>query len=245
VIHVWEQRMARTMVELADTLVAGVDVIEFLQLLAERCLDVLEVDAVGVLLADERGVLNLMAASPEQAPVLELFLVQQDEGPALECYRTGALVTWTAQGAGVEPDRWPRFARRAVGSGFASAQAAPMRLGDRTIGVVTLVRRVAEPTPEATTLAQSFADMASISIPHIRSRTYQEVLAEQLRSALHDRITVEQAKGVLAERRQTGVAEAFAAMRAWARREHRPVVDVARAVLNGDGEVVGLLTRDA
>jgi GAF domain-containing protein len=242
VIHVWEERMARTMVELADTLVGGVDVIEFLQLLAERCLDVLEVDAVGVLLADDRGVLNLMAASPEHAPVLELFLVQQDEGPALECYRTGELVTWAAPHA--EPGRWPRFARHAGGAGFVSAQAAPMRLGDRTIGVVTLVRRAAEPTPEATTLAQSFADMASISIPHIRSRTYQEVLAEQLRSALHDRITVEQAKGVLAERRQTGVAEAFAAMRSWARRERKPVVDVARAVLNGDGEVVGLLTGD-
>src|SRR6267154_6750612 len=84
-----EERLAQTFVELADTLVVGFDLMEFLHTLAERCVELLDVDAAGLLLADGRGALRLVAASTEQARVAELFQIQNDEGPCVDCYRTG------------------------------------------------------------------------------------------------------------------------------------------------------------
>ncbi len=73
-----DERLAQAFVELADTLVAGFDLMEFLHTLTERCVELLEVDAAGLLLADSRGVLRLVAASTEQARVAELFQIQND-----------------------------------------------------------------------------------------------------------------------------------------------------------------------
>jgi uncharacterized protein YigA (DUF484 family) len=84
-----DERLAQAFVELADTLVAGYDLMEFLQTLTDRCVDLLEVDAAGLLLADGRGALRLVAASTEQARVVELFQIQNDEGPCLDCYGSG------------------------------------------------------------------------------------------------------------------------------------------------------------
>ena len=78
------ERLAETFVELADTLVGGFDLMEFLHLLTERCVELLEVDAAGLLLADGRGTLQLVAASTEQARLVELFQIQVDQGPCLE-----------------------------------------------------------------------------------------------------------------------------------------------------------------
>ncbi len=50
-----DERLAEAFVELADTLVAGFDLMEFLHTLTERCVELLEVDAAGLLLADSRG----------------------------------------------------------------------------------------------------------------------------------------------------------------------------------------------
>ena len=50
-----EERIAETFVELADTLVAEFDVIDFLHTLAYRCVELLDADAVGIMLADQRG----------------------------------------------------------------------------------------------------------------------------------------------------------------------------------------------
>jgi hypothetical protein len=84
-----DERLAEVFVELADTLVAGFDLMEFLHALTERCVELLEVDAAGLLLADSGGALRLVAASTERARVVELFQIQNDEGPCLDCYRTG------------------------------------------------------------------------------------------------------------------------------------------------------------
>ncbi len=52
------ERLATTFVELADSLVDEYDVIELLQLLTERCVELLGVDAAGLLLRDQHGVLS-------------------------------------------------------------------------------------------------------------------------------------------------------------------------------------------
>src|SRR3984885_9066239 len=88
-----EPLLSRTFVQLADSLVDQFDLIELLTLLSRRCVDLFEAGAAGILLADQRGTLQVVAASSEQARLLELFQLQNDEGPCLECFSTGAPVT--------------------------------------------------------------------------------------------------------------------------------------------------------
>src|ERR1700683_247813 len=123
-----DERLAQTLVELADTLVGGFDLMDFLHMLTERCVELLGVDAAGLLLADGQGALGEVAASTEQARLAELFQVQNDEGPCLDCYRTGLPVIVRDI---ADPDaaaRWPRFAPAAAAMGFANVHAIPMRL---------------------------------------------------------------------------------------------------------------------
>jgi hypothetical protein len=69
-------RAWKAFVKVADTLVADFDIIDFLETLAQYGVDLLGVSACGILLADQAGSLNLVAASTEQARVLELSQLQ-------------------------------------------------------------------------------------------------------------------------------------------------------------------------
>jgi len=130
-----ETHLADVFVELSDTLVADFDVIDFLHGLTERCVELLGVSAAGLLLADGQGALQLVAASSERSRLLELFQLQADQGPCLDCYRTGAPVTVPDL---PRADRWPRFTAAAAEVGFASVHALPMRLRAEVIGALNL-----------------------------------------------------------------------------------------------------------
>jgi hypothetical protein len=97
--------LSGTFVDLADTMVADFDIIDFLQMLAGRSVQLLPTSAAGVLLAAPNGELRAVAASSEAAGLLELFQIQNDQGPCLDCFHTGRAVTAAdLQG----PDqRWP------------------------------------------------------------------------------------------------------------------------------------------
>src|ERR1700755_3113870 len=97
--------LSDTFIELADTMVATFDVIDFLHLLTDRSVALLAASAAGVVLADPRGELRGAAASNEESRLLELFQLQNDEGPCLECFRTGRAVT--ATNLADEAPRWP------------------------------------------------------------------------------------------------------------------------------------------
>src|SRR5579871_3412327 len=112
-------------VELADTMVADFDVIDFLHLLTQRSVQLLDASAAGVLLADPRGELRVVAASTEAVRVLELFQLQNDQGPCLECFRTGKPVVAADLAA---RQAWPQFAAASRAAGFAAVHALPMRL---------------------------------------------------------------------------------------------------------------------
>ncbi len=240
--HVLDQRITETYIELADTLVVGFDVIEFLHTLTERCVDLLDVDAAGILLADQRGALSLMAASTEQTRLLELFQLQNEEGPCLDCCRTGQSVSCADLAA--EPTRWPRFAEAAREQGFAAVYALPMRLRDQTVGAMNLFRHAPSAIPpEVIAVAQSFADVATIGVLQVRALRHSELLVEQLQTALNSRTLIEQAKGVLSARRQVGIAEAFTLMRAFARDHNRLLAEVARGIVDSSPDVAGLTGR--
>ena len=235
-----ERLLARTFVELADNLVADFDLIDFLRLLTDRCVTMLDASAAGVLLADRDGELRVMAASDEQVRLLELFQLQSDEGPCLECFRTGAQVT--VDELAVEAERWPAFTEAARLCGFGAVQAVPMRLRDEVVGALNLFRAAPGPfDPAATPLAQALADVATISLLQQRSAQRSTVLNEQLQSALNSRVGIEQAKGKLAERQGLDMEQAFTTLRDYARAHNRRLADLARAFVEGVEPLPGLI----
>jgi GAF domain-containing protein len=227
-----EAKLARTLVELADTLVADFDVVELLTLLTDRCVDVLDVDAAGLMLVSVEGDLRVMASSSEAARLLELFEVQSQEGPCLDCFRTGQPVL--NQDLAATGGRWPRFSAEAFADGFRAVHAVPMRLRGNIIGALNLFH--AEPThlPGADIeAAQALADVATIAVLQHRAALEAQVLNEQLSQALNTRIVIEQAKGVVAERQRLDMEQAFAYLRTYARNHNRRLADVAREVIAG------------
>jgi transcriptional regulator with GAF, ATPase, and Fis domain len=224
--------LSDTFVELADTMVADFDVIDFLHLLTGRAVALLTASAAGVVLADPRGELRVAAASSEEAELLELFQLQNDQGPCLECFRTGQPVT-AADLAG--PDqRWPRFAHAATQSGFRAVQALPMRLRGQVIGALNLFAAAPGPFDQADVrIGQALADVATIGLLHERNVRRRETVTEQLQAALNSRVAIEQAKGKLAERLSIDMDHAFAMLRDYARNSNQRLTDVARDFVAG------------
>src|SRR5512140_2270746 len=154
--------LSDTFVELTDTMVAGFDVVDFLHVLTDRSVQLLDVSAAGLLLADPRGELRVVAASSQAARLLELFQLQNDQGPCLDCFRAGQPVS--AADLNAEAQRWPRFATAARQAGFGAVQALPMRLRDQVIGALNLFRASAGAfDPADVHLGQALADVATIS----------------------------------------------------------------------------------
>ena len=227
-----EQRLAEVFVELADTLVEEFDVVEFLQMLTERCVELVDTDAAGLMLDDQRGHLQVVAYTTESARLLELFELQRAEGPCLDCFATGRMI------ANVDladsSSRWPVFTEAALGSGFTYSHALPLRLRRQVLGALNLftVERKAL-TADHLAVAQGMADIATIGLLHERALHDQVMLAEQLQTALHSRVLIEQAKGVLSARAGISVSDAFNRMRTYARRTGLHLTSVAEAVAAG------------
>jgi transcriptional regulator with GAF, ATPase, and Fis domain len=228
--------LSDTFVELADTMVADFDVIDFLHLLTDRSVALLAASAAGVLLADPRGELRVAAASSEVVELVELFQLQNDQGPCLDCFRTGRAVAVSDLATAAQP--WPRFAAAAVGSGFRTVQALPMRLRDQVIGALNLFGT--EPGlfgPADLRIGQALADVATIGLLHAQNVRRSETVAEQLQAALNSRVAIEQAKGKLAERLGIDMDGAFKLLRDYARNSNQLLTDVARDfVISGSAD---------
>jgi GAF domain-containing protein len=223
--------LSDTFVSLADTMVDDFDVIDFLHMLTDRSTRLLSVSAAGVVLADPRGELRVAAASSDEAGLIELFQIQNDQGPCLNCLRTGQPVT--AAGLDGPGQRWPRFAAAATRAGFGAVNALPMRLRDQVIGALNLFSAGTAPLSQADQrIAQALADVATIGLLQERNVRRAETLAEQLQAALNSRVVIEQAKGRLAERLGLDMGQAFTLLRDHARNTNQRLTDVARQVID-------------
>ncbi|HMG62835.1 MAG TPA: GAF and ANTAR domain-containing protein [Streptosporangiaceae bacterium] len=233
------ERLAQTFVELADTLVAGYDLMEFLQTLTERCVELLEVDAAGLLLAGADGVLRLVAASTEQARMVELLQLQHDEGPCPDSFRTGRAVIVSDIRSPEARARWPRFAAAAAELGLAGVHSLPMRLRDQVIGTLNLFTSTAGSLdPAVARAARALVDVATIGILQERAIRERELVAGQLQTALNSRVVIEQAKGILAERLQTSPDEAFLLLRRYARNHNHALTELAGDVIRGTAPII-------
>jgi GAF domain-containing protein len=223
--------LSERFVTLADSLVADYDVVELLQVLVQSCVELLDVDQGGLLLADQRGNLQVVAASSEATRLVELLQLQSEEGPCLECVATSRPLRIPDLSS--QQERWPTFVRAAVTAGFSAVHAVPLRLRNETIGGLNLFSTSARPPlgEDEIRIAQALADVATIGILQQRSMSRASLLAEQLQAALNSRIVVEQAKGVLAERGDLDMETAFARLRGYARARNERLSDVATSVV--------------
>jgi GAF domain-containing protein len=234
-----ESVLTRTFVQLADTLVDEFDVVELLTMLADRCVEVLDVSAAGLMLVATEGELRVVASSSEAMRLVELFELQSQEGPSLDCYRTRKPVL--NQHLGQVEGRWPRFEPVALEAGFRSVHALPMRLRGDVIGALNLFRTDRGELDKADVITgQALADAATIAILQHRAVHEVQVVNAQLDHALSSRIVIEQAKGVLAERAGLEIETAFWMLRNHARNHNLKLVDVANGVLDGTLSVKAL-----
>lgn len=223
--------LVRTLVKLADSLVDDFDIVELLSLLSDRCVEVLGVSAAGVMLVAPEGDLRVVASSSEAMRVLELFELQSDEGPCLDCFAGGEAVL--NQDLTTVDGRWPRFAPFAVEAGFRTAHALPMRLRGTLIGALNLFSRSEGVLSEDSVVAgQALAAVATIAILQQRVVSEARLLNDQLNTALTNRVVIEQAKGVLAERNGMSMPAAFEAMRKYARDNNLLLARVAGHVVD-------------
>jgi transcriptional regulator with GAF, ATPase, and Fis domain len=228
-----EAILARTFVELADTLVDDFDVVDLLTILADRCVEVLDVAAAGLMLMAPEGDLRVVASSSEGMRIVELFEIQSQEGPCTDCHRTGEAVL--NQDINVSYERWPLFAPVAFEAGFRSVHALPMRLRGDIIGALNLFStRQGAITEADAVLGQALADVATIGILQHRAIGEVRSLNEHLHYALNSRVAIEQAKGVVAERAGVTMQEAFERIRNHARNHNHRLVDVAQNIVKGD-----------
>ena len=222
---------AATFVEIVDTLVDDFDVIDVLTVLTSRCVQLLEAAAAGILLVDPLGHLRVIGASTEQVGLLELFQIQNDEGPCLDCFNSG-LVVVNADLTAASP--WPRFAAESVSAGLPSVCAVPLRLKDSILGCLNLF--MSEPmqlSDSEVLLAQALADVASIAILQDQATRQAAIREGHLQHALHSRIAIEQAKGMVAERAKIDMDDAFSRLRSFARNHNRGLTEVAESVVHG------------
>ena len=227
-----ERRLVETFVELADTLVEDFDVVEFFSSLTERVVELGIASEAGILLVDEAGDLQFIAASHERTHLLELFQVQNQEGPCQDCFTTGAPV-----GVGdleAADSRWPLFAPRAVSAGFRSVQAVPLRLRGAVLGAFNLF--LTEPggiDHAAEAVVQAMADVATIGLLQQRELDRAHAVEGQLQQALQSRIGIEQAKGIISERVGIPMDAAFGLLRGYSRNHNQKLHDAARDIVRG------------
>ena len=228
-----QERLLEVFATLADTLVDDYDTVELLQMLVESCQELLDVTAVGLLLADADGNLEVMASTGEESELVETIQLAAEDGPCIEAFRTTSVVH--VPDIASAPERWSGFKAAALHSGFASAYGIPMRLREETIGSLNLLRaQPGELNHLDLRTAQALADVATIGILHERALRASDLTRRQLQSALNSRVTIEQAKGVLAHTHGITPEEAFGLLRGYARSNGLPLSGVAERVVRRD-----------
>lgn len=227
-----QQRLLEVFVELADTLIDEFDVMDFMHTLTETSVEMAGADAAGLMLADQRGNLQVVTATTGATRDLELFELEHGEGPCIDCFTSGEQVT------NVDVDeaqrRWPRFTVEARKAGFDSVQSLPLRLRDQVIGAMNLyMTGPGQLSATDVSVCQALADMATIGLLQERAIREQSLVVEQLQGALNSRVVIEQAKGALVERLDVPPDGAFFLMRRYARNTGRPLLTIASQVLDG------------
>lgn len=182
----------------------------------------------GVTVVDEHGKRSRAASNraAEQADALQYEL---DEGPCLTAWRTRELVRiddTTTDG------RWPRWNEAVSRLGVRSVLSAPLLVAGESIGAMKVYcERPLNYGPRDEHVMRLLAQQAAILLANSQSLREARRLSRQLTEALASRDAIAQATGVLLARGAADGREAFTVLAAAAQRSHRPVEEVARALV--------------
>lgn len=222
--------LLRVFADYARTIAGRYDVTDVLDRLTHQIVAVLDVQAVGALLAGQDDRLRFATASDDDAAAVEEHQVAVGQGPCHDAYRTSQRVVV----ADLDDQRWPDYAPVVLARGYRAVAGIPMASVGHRIGALDLYRRVPDDwSSDELEVAQVLADMATGYIINARVLTEQQRVTAQLEHALESRVVIEQAKGLLAERHGVDPPAAFELLRAHARDHNRQLSEVARAVVEG------------
>lgn len=225
-----EARLSAAFVTLADTLTSEYDIVDLLHTLMNECVELMDVQAGGMLLANAHGELELIASTSERADFVEVLQLNAGAGPCVECFTTGKAVS--VGNVAEAGDDWEEFRDACLQQGFHAVHAVPMRLRGQIIGAMNLFRTsVGELSAADASVTQALADVATIGILQERLIRESGIVAEQLQRALDSRVLIEQAKGVLAESWNIDMDEAFSLLRDYARNQNLTLRSVAEGVV--------------
>lgn len=224
-----EKDLAGAFVSLVTAMVDGVDPLDLLSGLTQDCVRLLDVASSGLLLADQHGVLHLLAASSEATRALELYQLQRQQGPCLDCYRTGARVSEADLTSA--PQRWPQFSDAAARAGLVSVHAFPVRLHDRVLGALGLFGTSRGSLNDAVAeRAQALAYVAAVALVQDQAAADTALLARRLQTALDSRAVLEQAKGIIAQHANLDMDQALSVLRRFCRDRNYRLTQVAEQV---------------
>jgi transcriptional regulator with GAF, ATPase, and Fis domain len=222
---------ATTFVDIVATLVGEFDVVDVLTAMTSHSVELLDAAAAGILLVDLDGRLRVIGASTEAIELLELFQIQGNEGPSLDCFRSGKVVLHSDSDI---VTMWPLFGAECTKAGFSSVCAVPMRLKSHIIGCLNMFMADSRGLTDIDVgLAQALADVATIAIIQDQVTRDSAIREGHLQNALTSRIPIEQAKGMVAKGAHVNMDDAFARVRAHARDNNRSLTSVAEALVSG------------
>jgi GAF domain-containing protein len=225
-----EGRLVETFVTLADTLVAGYDVVDLLHTLVEVCAELLDAAQAGIMLAAPDGQLAVVASTSEGGRLVEIMQLSSGNGPCIASFLSGHVVE--VGDVDLEKERWPEFADEALSQGFHSVHAIPLTLRGDVIGTLNLFRVGRGELSEIDAVAaRGLADVATIGILHERTLRENQTAKEQLQHALDSRVVIEQAKGVIAQTHGVDMDSAFKSLRDYSRSNNLNLRDVAQQVV--------------
>jgi GAF domain-containing protein len=227
-----EHAITQAFVSIGNSMVDGADVVDLLSGLTSDCARLLDIASAGLLLADDQGVLHVLAASSERTRDLEIFQLQRDQGPCLDCFHTGQQVS--VNDLNRETERWPEFVAAATAAGFAAVHALPMRLRGTVLGALNLFGdKAGALAADDLALAQALAHVASIALITDKATSDERTINQQLQAALSSRVMIEQAKGILAQVGILDMDQAFTTLRSYARDHDERLSEVAEHLISG------------
>jgi hypothetical protein len=219
---------AQAFADATSALVGERDVHDILARLVADCLDVLSMDAVGVMVRPQDGPLELLSASSHRAAEIELFQIQADDGPCQDTIRTGQPVVATS--ADEIATRWGGVGEAIVKAGFESVHAFPMRWQGLVIGGLNLFRATPGDDGDAGLIGQSFADVLSLLVVRSADLSPADV-SGRIRQAVAGRAIIEQAKGVLAHELQIDMGESYQRLVQRAHASHETITRTAENIV--------------
>ncbi|WP_437085143.1 GAF and ANTAR domain-containing protein [Streptomyces sp. enrichment culture] len=226
-----EQAITEAFVSLTDTVADDVDPLTLLRRLVDHCVELTDMDAAGVMLANARGRLQSAAVTEERVEITEMFQAQTDEGPCIDAYNSGEAVH--ADDLTAHEDRWPVFTPLALAAGYSAAHSFPLRLRGQNIGALNLLARTSTAlTAEDAGLLEALAATATTAVLTWSGEPLREYdIVTRTQAALSSKVVLDIAVGMLAAAAATTPGDAGRRLRAYAAAHHQRPTDVADALV--------------